>query len=140
MAEVRALDADRDRRVHSVRVAGPAALLVAKLHKIAERLDAGRTVAAKDAHDVYRLLVALSTADLAEGMRRVLAAPVSAAVGEAAVRHLAAHFAAGPDAAGALLAGRAEEGVGDPDVVAASAAALAGDLLEALGAHGADDG
>lgn len=67
--EVLALDVERDRRVHSVLVAGPAALLVAKLHKIAERLDAGRTVAAKDAHDIYRLLVALSTADLAEGWR-----------------------------------------------------------------------
>jgi hypothetical protein len=42
-------------------------------------------------------------------------------------------FAAGPDTLGSSMAGRAEEGVGDPEVVAASVAVLARELLEALG-------
>ena len=46
---------------------------------------------------------------------------------------LAELFAAGPDAAGSDMAGRAEEGVGDPEVVAASTAVLAADLLTTLG-------
>ena len=41
-------------------------------------------------------------------------------------------FAAGPEALGSVMAGRAEAGVGEPDIVAASVAALADDLLLAL--------
>jgi hypothetical protein len=49
-----------------------------------------------------------------------------------ALRSLRRLFAAGPEALGSTMAGRAEAGVGDPEVVSASVAALAQDLLEAL--------
>jgi hypothetical protein len=41
-------------------------------------------------------------------------------------------FAAGPAALGSLMAGRAETGVGSPEVVSASVVVLAGDLLQGL--------
>jgi len=44
-----------DRRAVKVRVAGPAALLVAKLHKVGERRAAPDRLLDKDALDIYRL-------------------------------------------------------------------------------------
>jgi hypothetical protein len=41
-------------------------------------------------------------------------------------------FADGPEALGPIMAGRAEQGIGDPSVVSASAAELAADLVAAL--------
>ena len=53
----------------SLKVAGPAALLVAKLHKISERVDSAdvrrRSRLSKDAFDIYRLLLAIDTVDMA---------------------------------------------------------------------------
>lgn len=74
------IDADRlrltalepdDRRVFELRVAGPAALLVAKVHKIAERHGTLRE-SDKDALDVLRLLRGTETPDLAARCRRLL--------------------------------------------------------------------
>lgn len=42
-------------------------------------------------------------------------------------------FAGGPESLGSTMAGRAEEGVGQPDVVAAAVTFLAQDLLRELG-------
>ncbi|HMJ32423.1 MAG TPA: hypothetical protein VK501_00790 [Baekduia sp.] len=44
-----------DSRTYEANVAGPAALLVVKLHKIAERRDTPTRLVDKDAHDVHRL-------------------------------------------------------------------------------------
>jgi hypothetical protein len=62
-----------DGRVVEARVAGPAALLVAKLHKIGERQETPGRLVDKDAYDVYRLLVAVPTPDLATELARLLA-------------------------------------------------------------------
>lgn len=56
--------ASTDTRAIDVRVAGPAALLVAKVHKISERHGTGRQ-SDKDALDVLRLLRGTETDDLA---------------------------------------------------------------------------
>jgi hypothetical protein len=56
--EIRALATD-DRRIYTANVAGPAALLMAKLHKLGERQATPGRLVDKDAHDVYRLLVAI---------------------------------------------------------------------------------
>ena len=60
LIEVVALD-DADSRRYTVRVAGPAALVVAKVHKLRDRLADGKEdrVADKDAADVYRLMLAV---------------------------------------------------------------------------------
>lgn len=56
---VAALDGP-DPRHFSVRIAGPAALVVAKVHKLRDRLREGHTdrIADKDAADTYRLMLA----------------------------------------------------------------------------------
>lgn len=129
---VRSLDPE-DYREYEVRVAAPAALLVAKLHKLGERQGMRDRLLDKDAHDLYRLLVAIPTQELAEGLARLKADPLAGNVTADALELLRELFAGGTDAPGSLMAGRAEEGVGDPDVVAASVAALAGDVVTAMG-------
>jgi hypothetical protein len=73
-APIAALDS-ADRRSFTIHVAGPAALLVAKLHKLGERdqRDPDR-LNDKDAHDVYRLLVAVDTQELSRTLRMLLSA------------------------------------------------------------------
>lgn len=127
-----ALAADDNRSVEA-RVAGPAALLVAKLHKLATRnLEAPHRLVDKDAYDVYRLLMAVSTQVLAEALLRLLTDDFAGAVTSMGLDYLAELFGAA-DSLGSMMAGRAEELVGDPAVVAAACAALAGDLLNAVG-------
>jgi hypothetical protein len=69
---IRALAADEDRVVEA-RVAGPAALLVAKLYKLGERQETPDRLVDKDAYDAYRLLVAIATDELAAALVRLLA-------------------------------------------------------------------
>lgn len=119
-----------DTRSFEARVAGPAALLIAKVHKIHERRDQPDRLNDKDAHDIYRLLVATTDMDaLNTSFRHLLSDPVSKTVTEQALDWLPALFANGPHALGSVMAGRAEEGIGDPDLVSASVAALAADVL-----------
>ncbi|MBU3749478.1 MAG: hypothetical protein FGM52_03350, partial [Mycobacterium sp.] len=111
-----------DTRTFDARVAGPAALLIAKIHKIHERLnerDRSR-LNDKDAHDIYRLLKATTdTAIIASAFQRLLADPVSQRVTTQALEWMPEMFANGPDAIGSVMAGRAGEGIRDPALVAA---------------------
>ena len=122
---------DGDGRSAIVNVAGPGALLIAKLHKLGERVDTPGRLNDKDAHDTYRLLVATETSDLAETIRELLADELSQEVTAQALNYLKDLFAS-PEALGSTMAGRAEEGVGQPDTVSASVSFLAQDLLSAL--------
>ncbi|MEV0342126.1 GSU2403 family nucleotidyltransferase fold protein [Nocardia sp. NPDC050713] len=126
--------APRDTRVIAANVAGPAALLVAKCHKIAERINDPKPdrLKDKDAHDIYRILAHFQTADLAASFTGLLADEVSAEVTDEAVDHLHTLFATGPTATGSNMAGRAEEGVGDPEQIAVAISFLASDLVEAV--------
>ncbi|MGI8666526.1 MAG: hypothetical protein ACR2N4_10915 [Jatrophihabitans sp.] len=85
----------------------------------------------KDAYDVYRLLVAVPTQDLSSALVRLLADNLAGEVTRAALDFLVEMFG-NADGVGSFMAGRAEELVGDPAVVAAACAALAGDLLAAV--------
>jgi len=120
-----------DARSYRVRVAGPAALVVAKLHKLGERRDTSHRLVDKDAHDLYRLMRAVETAQLADGFGRLLADDRSRSVAATGVVYLRELFAR-PDRLGARMAARAEEGIGDPETVAAAVAVLSSDLLEVL--------
>lgn len=122
---------DDDGRSAVVNVAGPAALLVAKLHKLGERVATPDRLNDKDAHDIYRLLVATETADLATTVRGLEADEVSKDVTAQALVYLEQLFAS-PQSLGSTMAGRAEEGVGQPDTVSASTSFLAQDLLSLL--------
>lgn len=119
---------DGDGRSAVINVAGPAALLVAKLHKLGERVDTPDRLNDKDAHDIYRLLVATETAELAETLRRLRGDEISQEVTAQALIYLEQLFASA-NALGATMAGRAEEGVGQPDTVSASVSFLSQDLL-----------
>lgn len=123
-----ALDPD-DRRSVEANVAGPAALLAAKLHKIGERQDQPHRLVEKDALDVYRLLVAVETLDLAADMRRLLTHTVSSRAADEAVGYLNSLFRT-PSAVGAQMAGAAAPQ--DFETVTQSASALAMDLLAAV--------
>jgi hypothetical protein len=121
-----------DQRVLMATVAGPAALLVAKLHKIAERRETPNRLLDKDAHDIYRLLVTISTEQLADVLERLLSDDLAGDATTQAMAYLQELFAEGSGALGAQMVARAEEGVGDPEVAAQSSAVLAADLLTAI--------
>ena len=119
-----------DSRAREIWIAGPAALIVAKLHKIGERVGAQDRVRDKDALDLYRLLQAVSTDQLADGMRRLREHPLSRDVTATALVTLRALFTR-RDAEGVEMTVRA---AGDPensDVMRASMIGLATDLLAA---------
>ncbi len=120
-----------DGRRTMINVAGSAALLVAKLHKLGERVDTPNRLNDKDAHDVYRLLVATSTDDLAATMQMLQDQQMTREVVTHAMGYLRDLFSTA-DALGASMAGRAEAGIGQPDTVAASVSYLAQDLLAAM--------
>jgi hypothetical protein len=132
MKEITALDL-ADRRTFTLKVAGPAALLVAKLHKLGDRDERGpHRLSDKDAHDVYRLLVGVTTQDLSSALKGLLANEFAAESTRVALDHFNGLFANGPEALGCHMAGRAEELLGEPAIVAHATAALAGDLVRAL--------
>ncbi len=62
-----------------VPVVGPAAPLVAKVHKIVDRTGTGDRIKDKDALDVGRLLQAIDTARLAAGLVQLVEHELSAA-------------------------------------------------------------
>jgi hypothetical protein len=128
---IEALD-PRDGRSAEMKVAGPAALLVSKLHKLGERQSQPDRLVDKDAHDLYRLLVATETEPLAATLRTLQTDELAGEVTTQAIEYLEALFAAGPDALGSMMAGRAEELAGYPAGASASVAALASDLAAAL--------
>jgi len=129
--QIEALD-EKDARRFEIAVAGPAALLIAKLHKLADRASVLARLHDKDALDVLRLLRGVSTEALARSIRRLLADSLSATVSDEAIEFLRRDF--GSEAAqGTLMSVRATEGLEDPEVLAASCAALTADLLSALG-------
>ena len=128
--QVRALDTSDTRRV-VMNVAGPGALVVAKLHKITERSDSPDRLRDKDAHDVLRLLRATDTADLALRLNRLRSNDLSGEVTMEAIGHLAPLFGS-IDADGVAMAVRAVGPNADPDTTRASLTTLASDLLSAL--------
>lgn len=120
-----------DARSYRVKVASPAALVVAKLHKLSERRDTAHRLVDKDAHDHYRLVRAIETREFVVGFECLLADDRSRKVTVDGLVYLRDLFAT-PGSLGSRMAARAEEGVGDPEAVAAAAALLSSDLLAAL--------
>ncbi len=110
-----------------MQVAGPAALLVAKVHKISERTSSTDRLRDKDALDVFRLLRSISTNELARRMTHLLNDPLSAATTQEAVDELVPLFGA-PDSAGVEMMLRALRDPDDSEVLATSMIVLATDL------------
>jgi hypothetical protein len=119
-----------DVRSFDIRVAGPGALLVAKVHKINERRGTDRR-SDKDALDVLRLLRGTETADLALRYEKLLSDARSAEPAITARELLESQFAT-RRGIGVEMAIRSAGPLVDADEIAASCEALAGDLLAAL--------
>ena len=127
---IAALDPTDPRSV-TMLVAGTGALLIAKVHKIAERTQAGDRVRDKDALDVLRILQATETTDLTQRLDHLRGNELSAEVTEEGITQLAPLFGR-IDAVGVEMAIRAA-GVGaDPETIAASMTLLISDLLAQL--------
>lgn len=123
-----------DTRGHRLQVAGPAALLVSKLHKIAERQESTRQND-KDALDVLRLLRGVTSSDLAGRIGRLLSEERSTEVCREALTLLTTLFGS-RNAPGSKMVVRATAGLADAEEMALSCELLAGDLLSALDSGG----
>lgn len=122
---------DDDPRRFEVAVVGSTALLIAKLHKLAERWqDEGRR-SAKDALDIYRILQAIDTQDLATPFKAALGDPQAHDVVAEALAYLAQLFGT-ETSPGSAMAAQAAELLLDHDEVTASCAILTQDLLAQL--------
>jgi hypothetical protein len=128
--EIGSLDETDDRRLE-IKVAGPAALLVAKLHKIAERVDSPGRAEDKDALDVLRLLRAVPIETLADGLRRLGGEELSVGVTEEAIGFLRELFGK-PTSPGSEMAARAASPLEDEDTIRESCATLASELLNTI--------
>lgn len=106
--EVTALEPDDARRI-VVKVAGPAALLVAKAHKLGERLDDARRLQSKYAGDVYLLMESTPAGTMAIQVRRLLTNQTTMSVTEQSREYLRRLFAA-PRSRGTRLAVQALSG------------------------------
>lgn len=128
--DIGSLEPEIDPRALRAKVAGPGALLVAKMFKIHERRGSARAND-KDALDVLRVLQAIETHDLATRIESILADARSAATGARAMELFDDLFGS-RGGAGAAMAARAAQPLLDEDQVRISCAALAGDLLDVL--------
>ena len=123
-----------DPRVFDVQVAGPAALLVAKLIKIDDRTGTDRR-SDKDALDVLRLLRGVETDELAARMNRVFADEPCAPVASRALDILRRMFER-RTYEGVQMAIRAGGDQVDSDELAVSCELLSSDLLGVLADRG----
>jgi hypothetical protein len=121
---------DSEVRSFDVGVAGPGALLVSKLHKIADRAGSPRAND-KDAYDILRLLRGTPAADTAARVRRLRTEPLSKEVTDEALVLLGSFFGR-VDGMGSQMAVRAARGLADPEETAASCVALTKEILEVL--------
>ncbi len=120
-----------DERSFTMWVAGPAGLLVAKVHKIADRTETPNRAHNKDALDVYRLLRGVTTTDLVNRLRALRTSEIARSVTDSTVEQLARLFGR-PDAPGCVMATRAAGPLDNPETLTASLVALTEDLLRGL--------
>ena len=124
-----------DIRTFEIWVAGPAALLVAKVIKLTERFDINDPdrVPQKDALDLFRLMQVIPTAELAQRLNRLLQSEVAAPTTTGAIQALARDFARSDAKAPKLAAQASGLPRSQHGVLAESFALLVRDLLEVLG-------
>jgi hypothetical protein len=128
---ITALDAD-DTRSADIWVAGPGALLVAKLHKISDRTGQDPRVRNKDSLDILRLLRALPTEDFVHRIERLRESRLSADVTNEAIAMLPRLFGDANSEGVAMAVRAAGDSDEDPETIAASLVALVADLVTAL--------
>lgn len=127
---IRALEPTDPREIE-LAVAGPSALLVAKVHKILDRADRPDRSVDKDALDVYRLLRQVPTSDLVRRFRTLIADDMARASTERAISEFPKLFAS-PTARGCRMAARAASPIEPDETVAATIAILTQDLIAGI--------
>ena len=127
---VPALDETDERRV-PLKVAGKGALLVAKAHKLGERLDSPQTPLPKDAGDVYRIFDSTPVEEMVLIVRKLLTHRLSMNTAEQSLEYLRKLFAK-VSSPGTELATQALAGVEEPAVVAAAMSQYTQELLAAI--------
>jgi len=128
---IKALTPD-DQRSREISVAGPAALLVAKAHKLAERMgQPPQRRRPRDAHDVFRLLREVEPDVFAAGFARMRSSDLTAQVAAEGLRLFDDLFREADRAGAQQAAETVAPLVEDPRVVAVRCAALAREVLAA---------
>jgi hypothetical protein len=127
---IRALEPTDPREIE-LSVAGPSALLVAKVHKILDRADRPDRSVDKDALDVYRILRQVPTKDLVRRFRTLIDDDMAGASTEHAMSEFPKLFSS-PTTRGCRMAARAASPIEPDETVAASIAILTQDLLAGL--------
>ena len=130
VSTIGALD-EEDSRQFVLSVAGPSALIVAKVHKILDRANSPDRLSDKDALDVYRLLRAVPTEVLAQRFSLLLADELSARVTEHALAEIPRMFGT-RTSPGSQMAVRAAGLFDAGDTIAATIVVLTRELIEAL--------
>lgn len=128
---ISALDAADERRFE-LSVAGPSALLVAKVHKIVDRIESPDRLRDKDALDVYRLLRVVQTAALVSRFQLLLENELSRSSTQRAIAEIPRLFGSA-SAIGSRMVVRAAGQPESGDTIAASITVLSEDLISALG-------
>ena len=127
---VPALDEADERRV-PLKVAGKGALLVAKSHKLGERLNSPKRLLPKDAGDVYRIFNSTPVEEMVLIVRKLLTHHLSMNTAEQSLEYLRQLFTK-VSSPGTELAIQALTGVEEPAVVAASMSQYTQELLAAI--------
>ena len=120
-----------DPRQVTMNVAGPGALLIAKLHKLGERVANDDRIKDKDALDIFRLLRVVPTEELTGRLRRLLESESAGPVTIEGLR-LLQHLFGDIDGDGVRLARRASDRLIDPEELGISVVILTDELLSAL--------
>lgn len=115
-----------------MKVAGTAALVVAKAHKLGERLATPPRLVAKDAGDLYRLFESTAMAQMVNTTAQLLADPRSAAITEQALDYLVQLFGT-PGSPGVRLATQALADVANASTVAAMIVGYTRNLAQEVG-------
>jgi hypothetical protein len=130
---IASLEPDGDVRRIEMQVASPAALVVAKAYKIGERAtEVPQRLLDKDAHDLYRLLRAISVEEIVVDCQALLVDETAGPVTRQALAWLD-ELTQSVGSPLPVMAGRAEEFVGDPGDVAQATWALVRDVLDRVG-------
>lgn len=121
-----------DPRSHMIEVAGPSALIVSKVLKVAERTQGSRLRQDnKDAFDIFRLLRSVKTLELAARIKLLLGNELSSAITDEAIVTFKEYFgdAANP---GVKMVVEHVKGIEPEDTISASCVSLSQDLIKSL--------
>ena len=128
--EIAALEPS-DERSAEIWIAGPSALLIAKIHKINERLDSPNRLSDKDALDVFRLLQCVTTNSLTDRLNELRSSELAGDATSRALDVLPALFGS-LGSPGTRMAVRAAGEQSLDATIAASLVALVQELLDDL--------